>query len=231
MPSPTSTPKQPSPSQDSQPVSPGQRPSDEPAELTLDQARSKLSKAASTVVNDELSLVERQSVAMAILEDKKAKLQAMVDGSREVPREHKAIRNLPGLGPSYKFSAELRLKTEEWAKEQDHKYVEMLLEDLVGKVIPGAIADMQDILANCYQRMKRKIEESEVNTARFVFDEVASDYVLRGDELLKERRKPKRKASTQPERRPSKRPRQDGEKSHQNHQHRKRQYKPKQNKK
>ena len=54
-------------------------------------------------VADELLVIERQTVAVAILQEKRVKLQGMVEGSREIPRELKAVRNLPDLGPSYVF--------------------------------------------------------------------------------------------------------------------------------
>ena len=78
----------------------------------------------------ELLVIETQTVAIAILLEKRVKMQGMVEGSREIPRELKAVRNLRGLGPSYKFPAEVRFEAEELRREQDRAYVSMLLEDL-----------------------------------------------------------------------------------------------------
>ena len=84
------------PSEDSQAITPGQKPQENSNTLSLSQAREGLSRAAKTVVADELLMIERQAVAIAILQEKQEKLQAMVEGAREIPRELKATRNLPG---------------------------------------------------------------------------------------------------------------------------------------
>ena len=122
--------------------------------------RESLPRAVITVVADELALVERQTVAIAILQEKRVKLQAVVEGSWEIPRELKAVRNLPGLGSSYKFSAEVRLRAEELCLEQDRAYVRMLLQDLSGKGIPDALQDMEDLLAICRRRIAHKVDEA-----------------------------------------------------------------------
>ena len=93
-------------SQDLQPLTAALTPGQRPREETNAQ---ELSRAARTVVSDELINVERQAVAIAILQEK---LQGMMEGSRDFPCELKAMRNLPGLGPSYKFSLEVRDKAE-----------------------------------------------------------------------------------------------------------------------
>ena len=101
------------PGQDSQLIPPGQQVRVEPTAKSLSQVRERLPRAVITVVADELLVIERQTVAISILQEKRVKLQGMVEGSREIPRELKAVRNLPGLGQSYKFSAEVRFKAEE----------------------------------------------------------------------------------------------------------------------
>lgn len=215
------------PSQDSQPITPGQRPRERSNTQLLSQARESMSWAAKTVLADELTVVERQAVAIAILQEKQGKLQAMVEGTREIPRELKATRSLPGLGPSYKFSAKVRLQAEEMCKEQDRKYVDMLLKDLTGKVIPDAFKDMEDILASCRKRIARKVEKAEYAEAELVFNEDSCHLIEKQDELLTVKRQPrKRKApELQEEQRPNKRSRKEGKKSR----HRRRHYKPKQN--
>ena len=221
----SSSPRPLSPSEDSQLIPPGQQVRAEPNAQSLSQVRESLSQAVITVVTDELFVIERQTVAIAILQEKRVKLQAMVEGSREIPRELKAVRHLPGLGPSYKFSAEVRLRAEELCKEQDRAYVGMLLEDLSGKVIPDALKDMEDLLASCRRRIARKVDAAVYSEAEFLFNEDSAALIERQDELLAAKREPrKRKATGQQQHRPSKRPRKDSR-------HSKRQDKPKPNKK
>ena len=98
--------------------------------------------------------------------------------------ELKAVRNLPGLGPSYKFSAEVRFKAEELCKEQDITYVSMLLEDLSGKVIRDALKDMEDLLASCRRRIARKVDQADYDAAELLFNEDSAALLERQDELL-----------------------------------------------
>ena len=131
----------------------------------------------------------------------------MVEGSREIPRELKAVRNLPGLGPSYKFSTEVRLKAEELCLEQDRAYVRMLLQDLPGKVIPDALHDMEDLLGNCRRRIACKVDKAVYSDAEFMFNEDSTALIERQDELLAAKRQPKkRKAPGQQQQRPSEKP-------------------------
>ena len=133
-----------------------------------------------------------------------------MEGSREIPRELKAVRNLPGLGPSYKFSAGVRFKAEELCKEQDRAYVSMLLEDLSGKVIPDVLKDMEGLLASCRRRIARKVDQADYDAAELLFNEDSAALIERQDELLACNRQPKiRKATSQQQQRPSKKPRKD----------------------
>ena len=213
------------PSQDSQLIPPGQQVRADPTAHSLSQVRESVPRAVIATVADELLVIERQTVAVAILQEKRVKLQGMVEGSREIPRELKAVRNLPGLGPSYKFSAEVRFKAEELCKEQDRAYVSMLLEDLSGKVIPDALKDMEDLLASCRRRIARKVDQADYDAAEMLFNEDSAALLERQDELLAAKRQPKkRKATSQQQQRPSKRPRKD-------YSHSKRQERPKHSKK
>ena len=213
------------PSQDSQLIPPGQQVRADPTAHSLSQVRESVPRAVIATVADELLVIERQTVAVAILQEKRVKLQGMVEGSREIPRELKAVRNLPGLGPSYKFSAEVRFKAEELCKEQDRAYVSMLLEDLSGKVIPDALKDMEDLLASCRRRIARKVDQADYDAAEFLFNEDSAALLEKQDELLAAKRQPKkRKATGQQQQRPSKRPRKDSS-------HSKRRERPKHSKK
>ena len=214
------------PSRDSQLIPPGQQVRADPTAHSLSQVRESVPRAVIATVADELLVIERQTVAVAILQEKRVKLQGMVEGSRETPRELKAVRNLPGLGPSYKFSAEVRFKAEELCKEQDRAYVSMLrLEDLSGKVIPDALKDMEDLLASCRRRIARKVDQADYDAAEMLFNEDSAALLERQDELLAAKRQPKkRKATSQQQQRPSKRPRKD-------YSHSKRQERPKHRKK
>ena len=44
--------------------------------------------------------MERQVVAITILQEKQVKLQGMVEGTREIPCELTDVHSLPGLGLS-----------------------------------------------------------------------------------------------------------------------------------
>ena len=188
-------------------IPPGQQVRAEPTAQSLSQVRERVPRAVIATVADELLVIERQTVAVAILQEKRVKLQGMVEGSREIPRELKAVRNLPGLGPSYKFSAEVRFKAEELCKQQDRAYVSMLLEDLSGKVIPDALKDMEDLLASCRRRIARKVDQADYDAAELLFNEDSAAHLERQDELLAAKRQPKkRKATSQQQQRSSKRP-------------------------
>ena len=204
----SSTPSPTFPSLDSQPT-PGQRVrAVSPVKLV---AKDNLSRIASTVVTDELIIIEKQVVAWAILEEKKLKLRGMVENTREIPRELRAVRSWPSLGPLYKFSAQARLEIDEMVKEQDRKYVEMLLKDLEGTVIPEIHQDTEDALECCRRRIRRKVNIKEATDAVNYFDEEAAGLFLKDQELLQKRRpsSKKRKSAERQEdsRRPSKRPR------------------------
>ena len=139
----------------------------------------------------------------------------------------KAVRNLPGLGPSYKFSAEVRFEAEELCREQDRAYVSMVLEDLSGKVIPDAFKDMEDLLASCRRWIARKVDQADYDAAELLINEDSAALTEKQDELLavKTYRQPrKRKATSQQQQRPSKRPCKDFSQS-------KRQERPKHSKK
>ena len=74
---------------------------------------------------------ERQTVAIAILQDKRVKLQAIVEGSREIP--HKLNTTYPDL-------VRLTSSLQRWDRSRDHANskirvnVGMLMEDLSGKL-------------------------------------------------------------------------------------------------
>ena len=89
-------------SQDSQLIKPGQQVLDNegsqsqtPQEL-MEQG---LSKIMLTEIDDQIPMVEKKVVVIAILAEKTTKLTAMLSGSRDIPRELRITRELPGLAP------------------------------------------------------------------------------------------------------------------------------------
>jgi len=179
-------------------------------------------------VKEELSVIERAFVALAILKEKEAKYQAMVSGDRDIPRELTVQRELPSLGRDYSFSASAKLKVEEFCKQQDRLFVEMLLQDLSGKVIPDSLADIKDALEIGRRRVARKVDAGEAIDAGLEFEREANKLYENKEELLKKRRPQKRKPSAREEdqQRPRKRPRTEEQKSRSHPQHRNRQKKP-----
>ena len=148
-------------------------------------------------------------MSLAILQEKREKFQAMVEGKREIPRELKTVRNLPGLGPNYRFTPEMRIRAEQLNKEQDRQYVELCLSDLSRKVIPGAERDLEDTLDICKRRIARNVATSDAEAAEILFNEESTKLRGLGQHLLSKRRpqqKGKRRADGG---RPSKRPRKD----------------------
>lgn len=182
------------------------------AETQQDPALSEVAKAH---VADEWAKLERDIVQLAILEEKKEKLQAMVDGSREVPRELKANRSLPSLGSYYSFTSAARLEAEEMYKRQDSEYVTMLLNDLktVSKDARNSVEESVEVYK---QRALKKVKEEQKGPAGVHFDEGSTKLIKDPQAPLQKRRPPKQKRPSST--RPSKRPRYDGKKKP--HQHR-----------
>ena len=52
-----------------------------------------------TEIDDQIQVVQKKVVAIAILAEKKTKLTAILSGSRDIPRELHITRELPGLAP------------------------------------------------------------------------------------------------------------------------------------
>ena len=107
-------------SQDSQPITPGQRVRESGSQSQTPQKATEqgLSKITLTEIEDQIQMVERKVVAIAILAEKKAKLTDMLSGAREIPRELRITRELPGLAPGCKYSASTRLQVEELTRSK-----------------------------------------------------------------------------------------------------------------
>ena len=58
-----------------------------------------LSKIMLTEIDDQIQMVEKKVVAISILAEKKTKLTAVLSGSRDIPRDLRITRELPGLAP------------------------------------------------------------------------------------------------------------------------------------
>ncbi len=162
-----------------------------------------------TIVDDELSSVERQVVSLTILKAKRSKLQAMVEGKREIPRELKTMRSLPGLGPNYRFSPQMRLKEEELNKQQDREYVALCLRDLTEKVLPEARqSKILKIRCAIARRIAGKVDSEDAVAAEAHFNKECVVLQGQGQQLLAKRR-PQKKKRRFDDNRPSKKPRQD----------------------
>ena len=89
-------------SQDSQLIKPGQRVLDNEgsqSQTPQEPMEQGLSKITLTEINDQIQMVEKKVVAIAILAEKKTKLTAMLSGARDIPHELRITRELPGLTP------------------------------------------------------------------------------------------------------------------------------------
>ena len=169
-----------------------------------------LSKACRMEIQDQLSQVESQMVAIAIFEEKATKMQAWIDGTVEVPRELRTHRDLPGLAPGYKFSARTRAKAEEANKQQDRDYLKSLLDDITIFVIPGAFQDLQTAKETSIRKIKYQVEEVEKKAALLQFEEDFNQLFSQKNALLAQRRLKKRKhekVEQIPQERPRKRQR------------------------
>ena len=94
-------------SQDSQLITPGQRVLDNEgsqSQTPQEPMEQGLSKITLIDDNDQIQMVEKKVVAIAILAEKKTKLTAMLLGTRDIPRELRITQELPGLAPGCKFS-------------------------------------------------------------------------------------------------------------------------------
>ena len=186
------------------------------AAATPPSAEPALSKVAKAYVDDELAKFEKELVQLAILDEKKEKLQAMVDGSREVPREYKADRSLPSLGSFYDFSRVARLEAEEMGKRQDHEYVEMLLRDLT--VVSNEAWETSEKSMDAYrQKALNKVSEEQKGPAESYFNVESVNLAAEPKALLQKRRPAKRKRQPPSSQRPSKRPRKDEKKKTHHH--------------
>ena len=100
-------------SQDSQLITPGQRVLDNEgsqSQTPQNPMEQELSKITLTEIDDQIQMVEKKVVAIAILAEKKIKLTAILSGARDIPRELRITRELPGLAPGCKYSASIRLQ-------------------------------------------------------------------------------------------------------------------------
>ena len=91
-------------SQDSQLFKPGQRVLDNEGSQSqtpqepMEQGLSKIIIVL-TEIYDQIQMVEKKVVVIPILAEKKTKLTAMLSGTRDIPRELRIARELPGLAP------------------------------------------------------------------------------------------------------------------------------------
>ena len=174
------------PSQDSQLIPPGQPTTSRPQQNGL----SKVSKAE---LEDKLQGLENKIVSVAILKEKRDKFQAMLRGDREIPRELRANRELPGLAPGCRFSARTRLRIEELARQQDKDFLELVLQDLETYILPEAEEDVQEAFKYAKKKIAANIPEGEVNLALTVFEADFLEMRRKQQDLLEKRRPKKRK--------------------------------------
>ncbi len=191
-------------------ITPRQRthPSPSPSTTTALNPR-EISIVSQTIVEDELSKIERQVVSLTILKGKRGKLEAIMEGKREVPRELKTERSLPGLGPNYRFSPQLRLEMGKLNKQHDHEFVDLCLRDLTEKVLPDAIQDLGDSIVSSRRRITRKVGSEDELEAVIRFNKGCISLLEQGEQLLAVRRPQQKKKPWVDDRRHSKRPRQD----------------------
>lgn len=204
------------PSQDLELIAPGQKARSESPPLPVS-----LSQVTRTEISDLLQVVEKKIVALAILDEKQTKWQAMVSGEKEIPLELRIARQKPGLAPGCKFSAKARLEAEEITTKQDREYLGLFLKDLVDNVIPEATRDLQDLKTSSERKLNYCIPTAELEMAKADFNKRGNELYNNSKKLLEERRSSKRKRPSSSAEHPSKRQRHDNraERERQNYNH------------
>ena len=147
-------------------------------------------------------MVERKVVAIAILAEKKAKLTDMLSGAREIPRELRITRELPGLAPGCKYSASTRLQVEELTKSQDIAFLQLILDDLTNHVMVEAERDLDEALGTAKRKLRTYVPEPELQQACLVFDQKYVEMRVNEAALIEKRRPQKRKRSSETDERP-----------------------------
>ena len=175
-----------------------------------------LSKITLTEIDDQIQLVEKKVVAIAILAEKKTKLTAMLSGARDIPRELRITRELPGLAPWYKYSASTRLQVGELTKKQNNGFLQLVLADLKDHVMVEAERDLAEALVTAKCKLNTYVSESEFKQACLMFDQKYVEMRVNEVALIEKRRPQKRKRSWEQDERPHPKKHR-GEKHHRHH--------------
>ena len=185
-------------------MTPGQRVREDGSQSQTPQKATEqsLSKITLTEIEDQIQMVERKVVATAILAEKKTKLTDMLAGAREIPRELRITRELPGLAPGCKYSASTRLQVEELTKNQDSAFLQIILADLNNHVMVEAERDLDEALGTAKRKLTTYVPESELKQACLVFDQKYVEMRVNEAALIEKRRLQKRKRSSEPDERP-----------------------------
>ena len=90
----------------------------------------------------------------------------MLDGSREIPKEYRGERGIPGLAPGCKFSARARTQAVSLQKAHEREYLDLWVTDLQEYVIPEALQHIAGIMVEAERKMKKNIPEEEGRCAQ-----------------------------------------------------------------
>ena len=118
-----------------------------------------LSKITLTEIDDQIQMVEKKVVAIAILAEKKTKLTVMLSGARDIPHELRITRELPGLAQWCKYSASTRLQAEELMKKQNNAFLQLVLADLKDHVMVEAERDLAEALVTAKRKLNTDVPE------------------------------------------------------------------------
>ena len=143
-------------SQDSQLIKPGQQVLDNEgsqSQTPQEPTEQGLSKIALTEIDDQIQMVEKKVVVIAILAEKKTMVTAMLSGARDIPRELRITRELPGLAPWCKYSASTRLQVEELTKKQNNSFLQLVLAELKDHVMVEAEWDLAEALVTAKRKL------------------------------------------------------------------------------
>ena len=166
-----------------------------------------------TEIDDQIQMVEKKVIAILA---EKIKLTAMLSGTRDIPRELRITRELPGLAPWCKYSASARLQVEELTKKQKQRLSSTSLGGFErschgrSRTGPGWSSDY------CKRKLNTYVSESEFKQAYLVFDQKYAEMRVNEAALIERRRPQKRKCSSEQDERPHPK-KQNGERHHRHH--------------
>ena len=81
----------------------------------------------------------------------------MLSCSRDIPRELRITRELPGFAPGCKYSTSTRMHFEELTKNQDRPSLQLIFTDLKKHVMVEAKRDLDEALGKARQNLTRYV--------------------------------------------------------------------------